>query len=271
LTRKSLRGDACDAYPSAMVTDVADLTRELRCVASSFGTCEPKFKALVASVRLTTAQSGTEIFSKTWIDNLTMDTLFRLDEVPIEVPNIPGLSYRPAYISEQEERDLVAEIEREPWDCSWDRRRQPYGASYGRTDGTSPPIPRWGLALAARLHREGWSERPFDQMLVNEYLPGQGIALHRDYTPFDRTVVSLSLLSSCVMDFRYPQEARSESLLLRPRSLLVLSDEARYLWQHGIARRKKDRWASRVIPRSRRLSVTFRLLCDCDKKLGNGG
>jgi alkylated DNA repair dioxygenase AlkB len=106
---------------------------------------------------------------------------------------------------------------------------------------------------------EGISERPFDHMLVNEYLPGQGIALHRDYSPFDRTVVSLTLLSPCVMDFRRTSDGRAESLLLEPRSLLVLSDEARYQWQHGIARRKSDRWHGIRIPRGRRLSVTFRL------------
>jgi alkylated DNA repair dioxygenase AlkB len=100
--------------------------------------------------------------------------------------------------------------------------------------------------------------RPFDQMLVNEYLPGQGISLHRDYEPFDRTVVSISLLSACVMDFRRVADGRRESLLLEPRSLLVLSDEARYEWEHGIAPRKKDRWRGGPVPRSRRVSVTFR-------------
>jgi alkylated DNA repair dioxygenase AlkB len=106
--------------------------------------------------------------------------------------------------------------------------------------------------------RDGISEREFDQMLVNEYEPGQGIAMHRDYEPFDRTVVSLSLLSPCVMDFRHAEKGERHSLLLEPRSLLVFSDEARYDWEHGIARRKKDRWQGIVISRARRLSVTFR-------------
>src|SRR5687767_14725387 len=101
------------------------------------------------------------------------------------------------------------------------------------------------------MHHEGLSERPFDQMLVNEYLPGQGIALHRDYLPFDRTVVSLSLLAPCVMDFRDDRSSGRESLLLEPRSLLVLSDEARFQWQHGIARRKNDKWRGVAIPRAR--------------------
>jgi alkylated DNA repair dioxygenase AlkB len=42
------------------------------------------------------------------------------------------------------------------------------------------------------------------------------------------------------MDFRRPVTGRKESLLLLPRSLLVMRDEPRYDWQHGIAPRKRD-------------------------------
>jgi alkylated DNA repair dioxygenase AlkB len=61
------------------------------------------------------------------------------------------------------------------------------------------------------------------------------------------------------MSFRQPSTGQQESLLLERRSLLILSDEARYQWQHGIARRKNDRWHGLLVPRSRRLSITFRL------------
>ena len=189
-----------------------------------------------------------------------MRTLFPPDVAIADVPAIPGLSYRPTYITVAEEAALVAAIDQEEWDATWDRRRQPYGAAYGVGAQAQRPIPAWGEKLAQRMHREGISERVFDQLLVNEYLPGQGIALHRDYSPFDRTVVSLSLLSPCVMDLRRADGEVNASLLLEPRSLLVLSDEARYQWQHGIARRKNDRWHGLLVPRSRRLSVTFRLL-----------
>jgi alkylated DNA repair dioxygenase AlkB len=182
------------------------------------------------------------------------------EDIDSEAPRIDGLTYLREFMDVAQERFLVAAIDAQQWDMSWDRRRQPYGRTYGRAAGAARPIPEWGMALAQRMFREGWSDRPFDQMLVNEYLPGQGIALHRDYDPFDRTVVSLSLLSACVMDFRHVTSSRRESLLLAPRSLLVLSDEARYDWQHGIARRKSDRWQGERILRRRRLSVTFRLV-----------
>lgn len=189
-----------------------------------------------------------------------METLFPLHDEVHGLTCVSGLVYLPNYITEAQQRELVATIDLAEWDTSWDRRRQSYGAAYGQRQSDAKPIPAWGVALAERMHRERLCERPFDQMLVNEYLPGQGIAMHRDYDPFDRTVASLSLLAPCVMDFRHIEDGRREALLLEPRSLLVLHDEARYDWQHGIARRKSDRWLGERLPRARRLSVTFRSL-----------
>ena len=187
-----------------------------------------------------------------------MNLLFPLDDAE-ETPAVPGLSYRPHYVSDEQEGELLAAIDAEPWDTSWERRRQFYGGAYGQQKVPSRPMPDWAQPLIERMHHERISERPFDQMLVNEYLPGQGIALHVDHRPFDRTMVSLSLLSDCVMDFRRIADGLRTSLLLARHSLLILSDDARYRWQHGIARRKTDRWQGQVVRRSRRLSITFRL------------
>jgi alkylated DNA repair dioxygenase AlkB len=186
-----------------------------------------------------------------------MDTLFPLTVTAADVPPIPGLRYLPEYVTAAAERALVAAIDRMPWNTEWRRRRQPYGAGYG-TGGEVPPIPDWGRRLADRMFADGITDRPFDQMLVNEYQPGQGIAMHRDYAPYGRTVVSLSLLSPCVMDFRHPETGRKERLQLEPRSLLVLSDAARFDWGHGIAPRKTDVWHGVRLDRRRRVSVTFR-------------
>src|SRR4051812_3560155 len=150
-----------------------------------------------------------------------METLFPLAVTAADVPPIPGLRYLPEYVSEADERALAEAIDGLPWNTDWKRRRQPYGAGYG-TRGAAAPMPDWGRRLADRLLEDGVTAEPFDQMLVNEYQPGQGIALHRDYAPFGRTVVSLSLLSACVMDFRHAASGRKERLLLQPRSLLVM-------------------------------------------------
>ncbi len=188
-----------------------------------------------------------------------MKSLFDFEE---SVPRISGLTYVPRFVDAEVERRLADAIDEGEWDTSWGRRRQLFGQTYGRKGQSPKPLPKWGRALASEAAHAAGFAQPFDQMLINEYLPGQGIALHRDYEPFDRTVVSISLLSACVMDFRRIKDGRRDSILLEPLGLLVLADEARYEWEHGIARRKNDRWNGRLIPRSRRLSVTFRRLRD---------
>jgi alkylated DNA repair dioxygenase AlkB len=190
-----------------------------------------------------------------------MDSLFPISVATEDVPPIPGLRYVPHYVSSADEAAFVAAINRAPWNTEWNRRRQSYGSSYGSSRRTLP-IPKWGLQLAQRLFEDGVTPVPFDHMLVNEYEPGQGIAMHRDYAPFGATVVSISLLSPCVMDFRQIEPPCKEQLLLERHSLLVLSDTARYEWQHGIAARKTDIWNGIRIQRSRRLSITFRFRVD---------
>jgi alkylated DNA repair dioxygenase AlkB len=181
---------------------------------------------------------------------------------PVVPPAIPGLVYIPDVIDVATERQIVAAIEQGRWDTTWERRRQLFGQTYGRKQTKARALPEWGRLLAEKVAGTVGCSQPFDQMLVNEYLPGQGIALYRDYAPFDRTVASISLLSPCIMDLRRVADSHRESILLARRSLLVLSDEARYEWEHGIARRKKDLWNGTVIQRTRRISVTYRRLKD---------
>jgi len=184
-----------------------------------------------------------------------MRTLFI--EMNPDVPAIPGLAYRPEFLTRADEKALLNLIDASPWDTHWQRRIQPYGDSYGFT-ASCPPMPQWGIALAERLHAEGLTPFLCDRMLVNEYLPGQGIAPHVDYEPYDRTVASISLGSACVMDFEHVDGTAKHVAWLEPRSVLVMDGEARYRWTHGIAGRKKDAWNGAWFQRGRRISITFR-------------
>jgi alkylated DNA repair dioxygenase AlkB len=104
---------------------------------------------------------------------------------------------------------------------------------------------------------EYFSSTP-DQIIVNEYQPGQGITSHIDRdTCFGPVVASLSIGSDAVMDFRSP-EGKLGSLLLRSCSLVILTNEARYRWQHSIPGRKRDAIAGLEFVRDRRVSLTFR-------------
>lgn len=176
-------------------------------------------------------------------------------------PSIAGLSLTPDFIAEADAAALLARIDAQPWRDDLKRRVQHYGYRYdykARSIGTCDrlgPLPEWLEPLAARV-ADSMGAAP-DQVIVNEYLPGQGIAPHVDCVPcFGPRIVILSLGSPCVMTFSRGQDR--VDLPLPPNSLTVLADAARHDWRHGIAARKSDVIAGLRHSRSRRVSVTFR-------------
>ncbi|MEZ5814307.1 MAG: alpha-ketoglutarate-dependent dioxygenase AlkB [Alphaproteobacteria bacterium] len=172
-------------------------------------------------------------------------------------PDIPGLQYLPDFITAAEERTLVEIIDRQPWLNDLKRRVQHYGYKYDykaravTADSYLGSLPDWLMPITRKL--------PFkpDQAIVNEYLPGQGISAHIDCVPcFSDTIASLSLGSGVIMQFTNGQE--KHDLYLEPRSLIILSGEARYKWTHAILARKSDVVGGFKIERGRRVSLTFR-------------
>ena len=103
-----------------------------------------------------------------------------------------------------------------------------------------------------------------DQLTVNIYEPGQGIAPHVDNpNAFDDYVISVSLMSDLSMVFRQQHKKKMSQLCLRANSVLVLRGESRFEWSHAIAERKHDLMTDldghvRVNVRSKRVSLTFR-------------
>ena len=173
--------------------------------------------------------------------------------------NISGLTYISSYISSEYEEKLLKLIDTQEWNLDLKRRTQHYGYKYdyiARSVDSSyylGEMPYWIDELCSKLHKNSiFIEKP-DQVIINEYRPGQGIASHIDCVPcFADTICSLSLESGCIMDLSWGDIKRC--INLEPRSLLILKDDARYKWKHGIAARKSDYG----IKRQRRISLTFR-------------
>lgn len=187
------------------------------------------------------------------------------EEATPVAPKIAGLSYIPHYIDESTEAALLKIIDSQPWMHDLKRRVQHYGWRYDykarnvTSDLRIGALPDWLQTYIAGLQQAGYFPKTPDQVIINEYEPGQGISAHIDCVPcFADTIASLSLGSSCVIDFTHSNTGEKSSLLLEPRSLLVLSGDARYVWQHAIAGRKSDRYNGQIIQRTRRVSLTFR-------------
>ena len=176
-----------------------------------------------------------------------------------------GLRYLPDLLPSSEREALLARIDGAPWSADLRRRVQHYGWRYDyRSRRVAPsdrigPLPEWLGAIAADLARDGHFGRVPDQAIVNEYLPGQGIAAHVDCEPcFGGVVASLSLGGPALMDLAPVGGGERVSVDLAPGSLLVMSGEARHAWTHAIAARKSDTVDGVRRPRGRRVSVTFR-------------
>lgn len=189
----------------------------------------------------------------------------QLSFFPDEWPE--GLTYLENYISEDEADRLVQKIDATPWRADLKRRVQHYGYRYdykarqARREDYLGPLPELYQQLAERLTSEGHFQAVPDQVIVNEYQPGQGITAHIDCQPcFGETIASLSLLSACVMRFASQACSQQIELHLQPASLLVLSTDARHFWTHAIPARKTDILEGQKHLRSRRLSLTFRTM-----------
>lgn len=184
---------------------------------------------------------------------------------PSLLPAVPGLARLEGWIDDEAERSLLASVDASPWQDDLARRVQHHGYRYDykarRADASMRigDLPPWAAALAERIVREGLCERTPDQVIVNEYQPGQGIAMHVDCVPcFGPVVLSLTLGSGCVLDLARRGTEPAAELWLPPRSLLVLAGEARLAWAHGIKKRKSDLVGGVRVPRGRRVSLTFR-------------
>lgn len=176
---------------------------------------------------------------------------------------IDGLLYIPQYISQAHHDMLIKTIDEQPWRGELARRTQHYGYVYdyrARSVDASMrlgELPPWLSRMAQHLHYDGLVSEMPDQAIINEYMPGQGIADHMDSAPsFSEVVTSLSLGSVVVMEMK--KNGQIVPILLEPRSLFVMRGAARYEWTHGIAKRKQDRYDGQTLARERRLSITFR-------------
>jgi alkylated DNA repair dioxygenase AlkB len=191
-------------------------------------------------------------------------TLF---DVPAEVGlernhlAIPGLALYRGLLTSDEQKHVLRHIDAEPWRDDLKRRVQHYGYKY---DYKAPSInremrvrdlPLFAVEIARRMLDLQLVDEMPDQLIVNEYQPGQGISAHVDCEPcFMNTIVTISLGSVYEMDFIEISSGEVRSTPLELGSALVLRDAARYAWMHRIKARKSDG----PVPRGRRVSLTYR-------------
>ncbi|KAK7367118.1 hypothetical protein VNO80_09127 [Phaseolus coccineus] len=229
------------------------------------------------------------------------------DLVPVSITasevSIPGLYLMHDFISAKEEEELLQAVDCRPWNSLAKRRVQHYGYEFRydtrnvNTRHCLGELPSFVSPILERISScpsfKTIKNIVLDQLTVNEYPPGVGLSPHIDtHSAFEDLIFSLSLSGPCIMEFRryengdwLPKVASSSvakientedqsnfirrAIYLPPRSLLLLSGEARYAWHHYIPHHKIDKVNGSVIRRaSRRVSFTLRKvragLCKCE-------
>ncbi|XP_019445183.1 PREDICTED: alkylated DNA repair protein alkB homolog 8 [Lupinus angustifolius] len=228
------------------------------------------------------------------------------DLVPVSITAsdlaISGIYLVHDFISAEEEEELLQAVDCRPWNCLSKRRVQHYGYEFCydtrnvNTRHCLGELPSFVSPILERISScptfKNVENTVLDQVTVNEYPSGVGLSPHIDtHSAFEDLIFSLSLSGPCIMEFRryesgdqLPRIASSSvaktegpeddsnfirrAIHLPPRSLLLMSGEARYAWHHYIPHHKIDKVNDKVIRRaSRRVSFTFRKVrtdaCKC--------
>ncbi len=194
----------------------------------------------------------------------------QLQQEPVSTGSlVEGMTYIPDFLTVAEQSLIIDELDRQPWRQDLKRRVQHYGFRYDyksrRVDrsmylGSLPPF---AIPVARKLIERSLFRQMPDQLIVNEYLPGQGITPHIDCEPcFADTIAMISLGWAYEMDFSHAVTRERRTMLLEVGSAVVITADARYRWLHQIKARRTDRG----VPRRRRVSLTFRNVVLCDEQ-----
>jgi alkylated DNA repair dioxygenase AlkB len=175
---------------------------------------------------------------------------------------VPGLYLYPDFIDASTEEQLLHEIDSQVWIVDYNRRLQYYGY---RNELEKPydlvkfpvPIPPHMYALSQQIVAEGILQHQPDQVIINEYYPGEGIRSHKDRNYFENQICGVNLGSGCIMQFTKANTEKIDVEIPR-RSIYVMQDDARKKWNHAIPARKKDVVDGTIQHRDRRVSITYR-------------
>ena len=189
-----------------------------------------------------------------------------------EATCVSGLHFVEGFLTPEQQAYCVQRVDaaENEWRNDLSRRVQHYGWRYDyKARAITPdmhlgPLPDWLANVAQKLYDEtGLFDRVPEQVIINEYLPGQGITTHIDHRGFGPSVCMVSLLDDWEMDFSKNWKEKSPALL-KQGSVVLLTGPARTTWQHGIAPRRSELMDDGRRDRKRRLSMTFRTVLNRD-------
>lgn len=194
--------------------------------------------------------------------------IFRVKNVP------PTIYYIPNFITPEEESHIIKNVYSVPkpkWTCLSNRKLQDYGGVPHEKGMIPEKIPDWLQKYVNKVaDLDVFDGKTPNQVLVNEYLPKQGIMPHTDGPLFYPTITTISCGSGTVLKFLENNEKRHTvcEVYLERCSLVVVKEELYTKYLHTIEEKDCDSLEncanSNVIPeniplkRGTRISLTIR-------------
>ncbi|KNC82528.1 hypothetical protein SARC_05176 [Sphaeroforma arctica JP610] len=163
------------------------------------------------------------------------------------------------------------------WTSLLNRRLQNWGGLPSHKGMVKEGLPQWLTEQCENLSAGSVfpSGQQPNHVLVNEYLPGQGILPHEDGPVFSPTIATVTLRSHCLLEF-YPHRRQPDKddpqagaeaedgteagkddgnepefkIYLPPRSLFVVKDDCYRTYLHGISDTSADIVDEKVLNRT---------------------
>ena len=187
----------------------------------------------------------------------------------VDYLGINGLFYKKNFIKNSLHDELLEYLsdDNEFWKSiipnnSNSRKVMHFGYAYNYTTNNihekAEKMPKIIKKLRKNLKKYFSNYKQFNQCIINKYLPGQGISKHIDRTEFGNTICCVTIGSGAVMKFT--QFNNTVEVNTTPRSLYVMTNDARYKWRHEMENRKYDIINEEKIERGIRYSITFRIV-----------
>ncbi len=195
-------------------------------------------------------------------------------ESDITFPN--GLLYAQNYIPEESEQKCILEIQNALNRFTTSARTS---TQFKRTilnfhsktfEQTVPQLMPTLYEYMQRTYRDGIFQQMPNTIQINQYQDDNyGCPMHCDAKSLGPTIAMFSFQSNAIMhmlldpppNITQDQVEKMKSqirLLLTPGSLLVLTDEVRYKWLHGIKQDSKiEKWENEDVIKQERISVVF--------------
>lgn len=182
------------------------------------------------------------------------------------VPNTNTAYYISNFITEEEEKQLMDNIDNHRWINLSNRRLQNHGGNPNEKGMLVQDLPsflkRFNEAKLHKLFDELLAKHPNQEevsklkqktpnhVLVNEYFPNQGIMYHKDGPIYLDCVFIVSLLSSVVLRFKKDLNQKEDDfcLVLEPRSLIVFTDDLYHVYHHAISENEVEIINTKELP-----------------------